>query len=161
MFFVGCNELVSEDNILTQQKKWIGDKVEQIKSDDGSIIAVVVRNDDYSKGINFVSKEEFPLQLGVSIYEKGHTIKPHFHLEKEIVTHKIQEVVHIDCGKTIVNLYDSYGNNFKSIKLSTGDTIFFVEGGHGFEMLEDTKIIEVKQGPYDGKTLDKKLIGGL
>lgn len=143
------------------KQNWIGDEVEKIISDDGAIIAIVVRKEYYKEGVNFVSKDEYPLQLGVSVYKKGNKIKPHFHLEKEIVTNKIQEVVHIDCGLTIVNLYDSYGNNFKSLKLSTGDTIFFVEGGHGFEMLEETKIIEVKQGPYDGKTLDKKMIGGI
>jgi hypothetical protein len=39
-----------------------------------------------------------------------------------------------------------------------GDTIFFVAGGHGFTMLEDSKIIEVKQGPYFGKDKDKLML---
>lgn len=142
-------------------ENWIGDEVEEIISDDGAIIAIVVRKEHYEEGVNFISKDEYPLQLGVSIYKKGNKIKPHFHLEKDIIIDKIQEVVHIDCGKAIVNLYDSYDNNFKSVELSTGDTIFFIDGGHGFEMLEETKIIEVKQGPYDGKILDKKIIGGI
>jgi hypothetical protein len=34
--------------------------------------------------------------------------------------------------------------------LLTGDVILLAGGGHGFEMLEETEIIEVKQGPYDG-----------
>jgi hypothetical protein len=28
--------------------------------------------------------------------------------------------------------------------------IVLVSGGHGFEMLEETEMIEVKQGPYTG-----------
>ena len=36
--------------------------------------------------------------------------------------------------------------------LNKGDVILLVNGGHGFEMLEKTEMIEVKQGPYiDGK----------
>jgi hypothetical protein len=34
--------------------------------------------------------------------------------------------------------------------LSAGDVILLAFGGHGFEMLEPTEIIEVKQGPYAG-----------
>ena len=67
-------------------------------------------------------------------------------------------MVHIKSGRTVVNLYDLNGKKFKSVELSDGDTIFFVDGGHGFEMLEDTKIIEVKQGPYFGKDKDKRMI---
>lgn len=134
--------------------------MEEIRSDDKRIIAIIVKNDFTKEGINFVSKEDYPLQLGVNRYKKGGEIKPHFHIDKEITINKIQEVVHIDSGRTLINLYDSNGKKFKSVELSAGDTIFFVDGGHGFEILEDTKIIEVKQGPYVGKTLDKKMIEG-
>ena len=129
--------------------------MEEIKSDDGEIIAIVVKRDFEKDGVNFVSKEDYPLQLGISSYRKGDTIKAHFHIEKEIRINKIQEVVHIKSGKTIVNLYDLDGKKFKSVELSDDDTILFVDGGHGFEMLEDTKIIEVKQGPYFGVEEDK------
>ena len=35
--------------------------------------------------------------------------------------------------------------------MKTGDVILLVSGGHGFEMLEESEIIEVKQGPYAGE----------
>ena len=132
--------------------------MEEIRSDDGTIIAIVARRDFGKDGVNFVSKEDFPLQLGISGYKKGATIKAHFHIEKEIKINKIQEVVHIESGRTRVNLYDLNGKKFKSVELSDDDTILFVDGGHGFEMLGDTKIIEVKQGPYFGKDEDKRMI---
>ena len=132
--------------------------MEEIKSDDGKIIAIVVKRDFEEDGVNFVSKRDFPLQLGISRYMKGEKIKAHFHIEKEIRINKIQEVVHIKSGRAMVNLYGLDGKKFKSVELSDGDTIFFVDGGHGFEMLEDTKIIEVKQGPYFGKDKDKRMI---
>ena len=132
--------------------------MEEIKSDDGTIIAIVVKRDFEKEGVNFVSKPDFPLQLGISNYKEGDKIKAHFHIERETTISKIQEVVHIESGRTIVSLYDLNGKKIKSAELSNGDTIFFVDGGHGFEMLEDTKIIEVKQGPYFGKDKDKRMI---
>jgi hypothetical protein len=132
--------------------------MEEIKSDDGKTIAIVVKRDSDKDGVNFVSKQEYPLQLGFSSYKQGATIKAHFHIEKEVLINKNQEVVHIKSGRTIVNLYDLKGEKITSVELSDGDTIFFVDGGHGFEMLEDTKIIEVKQGPYSGKDKDKRMI---
>jgi len=133
-------------------------ELEEIKSKDGKLIALVIRGDFENEGVNFVSKKEFPLQLGISSYKKGEKIKAHFHIEKEIKIDKVQEVVHIESGKAIVNLYDLDGEKIKSIGLLAKDTIFFVDGGHGFEMLEDTKLIEVKQGPYLGKNKDKRMI---
>lgn len=77
------------------------------------------------------------------------------HLNRKITIMNLQELVYIKSGETLVNLYDSNGELFQSVNLSTGDLIFLVSGGHGFEMFQDTKIIEVKQGPYLGKDKDK------
>jgi hypothetical protein len=34
--------------------------------------------------------------------------------------------------------------------LEGGDVILLASGGHGFEVLEEIEMIEVKQGPYAG-----------
>ena len=104
--------------------------MEEIKSEDGKIIAIVVKRDFEKEGVNFISKQDFPLQLGISSYKQGATIKAHFHIEKEVLINKLQEVVHIKSGRTIVNLYDLNGKKFKSVELSGDDTILFVDGGH-------------------------------
>jgi len=118
----------------------------------------VVRHNFQKSGVNFLSKADFPLQLGVSSYKEGERIKPHFHMKKEIVINEIQEVVHLESGKAVVSLYGSNNQKFDSVELQAGDTIFFVAGGHGFTMLDDTKIVEVKQGPYLGKDKDKAIL---
>ena len=45
--------------------------------------------------------------------------------------------------------------------LSPGDVILLISGGHGFEVLEDLNMVEVKQGPYtedrDKKRFEAKL----
>ena len=52
--------------------------------------------------------------------------------------------------------------------LQGGDVILLATGGHGFEVLEEIEMIEVKQGPYagdqdktrfDGITVDQVTIG--
>ena len=32
--------------------------------------------------------------------------------------------------------------------LGKGDVILFTDGGHGFTFLENTQMVEIKQGPY-------------
>jgi hypothetical protein len=132
--------------------------LEEIKSSDGSTIAIIVRKRFSKEGINFLSEAVFPLQLGINSYKKGHKIQSHFHQKREVVVNTVQEVIYFKSGSAQVTLYDLNKKLVKSLNLSAGDLIFFVDGGHGFELSEDTIIIEVKQGPYLGKDKDKELI---
>ena len=130
----------------------------EINDSTGSLIAIIVRSHFEKPGVNFLSDPSFSIQLGVSSYKKGHLIQPHVHLQREIKLNRIQEVVHVDSGRTKVTLYDLNRQKLDVVELGAGDTIFFVDGGHGFEFMEDTKFIEVKQGPYANKEKDKCLI---
>jgi mannose-6-phosphate isomerase-like protein (cupin superfamily) len=65
-----------------------------------------------------------------------------------------QEVLFIKSGKLRVDFYDEEQNYIESSLLSKGDVILLAKGGHGFKMLEQCEIIEVKQGPYCGE-MDK------
>ncbi len=132
--------------------------LEKVTSEDGSLIAIIMHAEETKEGTNFLSEKSFPLQLAVSSYNRGTMLKPHIHLKKEVLIREIQEIVHVESGCAKVDLYDSQGKWFKCVELSCGSTIFFVAGGHGFSMLEDTKLIEVKQGPYLGKEFDKVMI---
>lgn len=132
--------------------------MEEIKSSDGATIAIIVRKNFAKQGINFLTQDSFPLQLGVNSYKKGYKIKGHIHQKREVKVNNIQEVLYLKSGKVLVTLYDLNNKLIKSIDLSAGDLIFFVDGGHGVEMAEDTTFIEVKQGPYFGKTKDKEYI---
>jgi hypothetical protein len=38
----------------------------------------------------------------------------------------------------------------RSELLRAGDLIVFLAGGHGFRLLEDCVMLEIKQGPYSG-----------
>jgi hypothetical protein len=49
-----------------------------------------------------------------------------------------------------VDFYSEAGVYLESRELEPGDVILLIRGGHGFEVLEEIEMVEVKQGPYVG-----------
>lgn len=129
--------------------------MEKIESQ-GEIIAIIVRNASAVDGINFFSPPEFSQQLGLISRKKDYTIKRHAH---KLVARQVlvtQEVLHMLSGRIEITLYDKNRNLVKTVELKQGDTILLASGGHGIRFLEDSKILEVKQGPYSGVEGDKE-----
>lgn len=124
-------------------------QVEQIEWE-GEIIAVIVPGDVQSDGVKFFTPSSFSQQLGLLVHPKGATVRPHFHnlIAREVVV--TQEVLYVQQGKIEVDLYNGSGLRIATRILSEGDTIVLAGGGHGIRILEDSRIIEVKQGPYAG-----------
>jgi oxalate decarboxylase/phosphoglucose isomerase-like protein (cupin superfamily) len=113
--------------------------------------AIVIRKDEKVDGISFYSPTEFPQQIGLMSRRKGHVVERHFHNIAQRTIDVTQEVLLIRNGSCIVSLYDDQGEILATIKLSEGDVILLAHGGHGIEMLEDTEILEIKQGPYSAQ----------
>jgi hypothetical protein len=120
------------------------------------IVRSVVKTD---KKYNFLTDPESSLQLGVSSYAGGEVIPAHAHHVNERRTQSGQEFILIGEGKLRVTLYDESRAPLSSHDLGVGDMILLVSGGHGFEVLEPCRIVEVKQGPYQGKEADKVVFG--
>ena len=51
-------------------------------------------------------------------------------------------------GRIKVDLYGIHKKKFRSLYLSAGDIVIFMGGGHAVHILEDTELIEVKNGPF-------------
>ncbi len=130
------------------------DQVEKIKKGN-QIYAIVLRKDFSQQGVNFFSPWDFSQQFGVLIHKKGKTVKRHRH---KLVRRKIlrtAEALIVLVGKMKVDVYNNKAMRLKTVVLNSGDAILLARGGHGVEILEDSKIIEIKQGPYAGYD-DKK-----
>jgi hypothetical protein len=127
----------------------------------GRAYALVLRASATSdEKYNFLTGPESPLQLGVNFYEAGETIKAHYHLPRHLETNQIQEFILIGEGKTTLTLFDADDRSpFCDLLLEKGDMVLLLAGGHGFKVHEPTKLVEVKQGPYDGKAKDKVVFG--
>jgi len=129
--------------------------VEEIRLNQ-EIIAIIIRNEFQEEGLKFYTPNEFSQQLGYMKHPKGHKITPHIH---KLVVREVkftQEVLFIRRGKVKVDLYSDAKEYFQSVILVTGDLILLAAGGHGFEILEDSEIIEVKQGPFINPKEDKE-----
>lgn len=123
-------------------------------------IAIIIRDSFHKKGIEFVTPGEFSQQLAYMSHEKGHTIVPHFHNRIQRDIHYTQEVLVIKQGKLRADFYDEACNYLESTVLEAGDIILLSSGGHGFEVLEDLVMVEIKQGPYLGEN-DKTRFDGV
>lgn len=127
--------------------------------DKGEMIAIILRNEFESEKINFLTPNNFSQQLGYLPHKKGDKIKAHRHIYNRREVHFTQEALLIKKGKVKVNLYNSQKLFICSEILTQGDIILLCGGGHGFEILEDSVMIELKQGPYTGES-DKERFDG-
>lgn len=132
------------------------EKIEKIIEGE-KILAIVVRKDSSLEGVNFFTPQDFSQQLALLVHEKGKIIKPHKHkiIKREISL--TQEVLIVLEGRMKVDIYDEKAKKIKSIIIAEGDTILLSHGAHAIEILEKSRIIEVKQGPYAGVD-DKEFI---
>ena len=121
--------------------------VEEILEND-VLLAIIIRSNFKREGIQFFTPSHFSQQLGYMNRGKGYKIDAHSHRLVERKVSVTQEVLIIRSGSLRIELFDSKQNFVKEVVLMTGDTILLASGGHAIEMLEDTELIEVKQGPY-------------
>ena len=125
---------------------------------DNEVLAIILRGDTYIDGTEFLTPNEYPFQMGVHSKKTGDESKPHIHKSVPRTITASQEMLHIDHGKVEVSFFGKDFNKLETKTLSSGDTVLFVRGGHGIKFLEDSKIIEVKQGPYEGAEKDKEYV---
>ena len=114
-------------------------------------LAVIIRAGYTNTGIEFFTTENDSQQLGYMNRPQGYEILPHRHNIVQREVRLTQEVLYIKSGKVRVDFYDNEQNYLESRIVSKGDVILLADGGHGFMMLEQSEIIEVKQGPYCGE----------
>jgi mannose-6-phosphate isomerase-like protein (cupin superfamily) len=116
----------------------------------GIIYAMIIRSSFTADGVNFFTPNDFSQQLAYMRHPAGRIIDAHVHNPVPREVHYTLEVLFIRRGRLRVDFYDKERNYIESRELARGDTILLAEGGHGFEVIEEVEMIEVKQGPYAG-----------
>ena len=114
----------------------------------GKLLAVIIYDSYNAPGVNFFTPNELSQQVAHMAHRKGKIIDAHVHnpVHREVLY--TQEALFIKSGKLRVDFYDDSRTYLESRLLGAGDVILLVSGGHGFEVVEDLRMIEVKQGPY-------------
>lgn len=134
-------------------------QVEEVKKK-YKLLAMIIRNGYTCNGVDFITPNEYSQQVAYMHHPTGKVIDAHVHnlVHRNVVL--TQEVLFIKKGILRVDFYDEYEDYLESRDLHAGDIILLVSGGHGFTVLEEVEMIEVKQGPYAGDN-DKKRFEGI
>ena len=103
------------------------------------------------KGIKFFTSKDLNLQIGFMSHDSKHKIQPHYHLKRGKIIKDMSEFLIIFKGKIKVLFYNKKKLLVKSKILNSKDMILIISGAHGFEILKNTEMLEVKQGPFVGE----------
>jgi len=113
------------------------------------LLALIVRGKYRNKkGITFFTPNDSTQQFGYMKHKKKHIIKPHMHKKRMTRILYTSEVILILKGILRVDFYTSIKKYLFSKILKKNDIIMLVHGGHGFKVLKDIEMLEIKQGPY-------------
>lgn len=123
--------------------------IRQVASN-GQLLAIIISHRFSEAGIHFCTPNDLSQQLAYMRHPAGKSIAPHKHNLVVRTVSFTQEVLFIKRGKLRADFYDDSQVYVESCILEAGDTMLLAGGGHGFEVLEEVEMIEVKQGPYVG-----------
>ena len=128
--------------------------IEKIKHQN-KLFALIVRGKYRNKkGISFFTDNKAIQQFGYMNHKKNHIIKPHLHKKQTRKLLHTSEVILILKGVLRVDFYNKKKIYLFSKLLREKDIIMLVHGAHGFKVIRDVQMLEIKQGPYITK-LDK------
>lgn len=134
-------------------------KLQIIRKKD-KLLAIIIRDGYDCEGVDFLTPSEYSQQIAYMHHPTGKIIDAHIHNLVHRNVAFTQEVLFIKKGKLRIDFYDDYKDYLESYVLNAGDTILLASGGHGFKVIEEVQMIEVKQGPYSGED-DKIRFGGI
>ncbi len=117
------------------------------------IYAIIIRSKFKKRGIHFFTENKDTFQLGYINYKTNHQIIPHYHPNKKKIVNTTTEALIIKRGIIKVNFFDEKKKKkyFKSKILKKGDIILILRGGHGFTVIKNVEMFEIKQGPFNPK----------
>lgn len=129
-------------------------------TDHGRTLAIIGKRPQVD-GIKFITESKDPFQVGIMERPKGYAVAPHRHPDRSITITSISEFFYVESGKVRLTLFDDAWNEVAKEEIAVGEFALILSGGHGVEFLEDTRICEVKQGPYPGDKASKEFLSSI
>ena len=126
----------------------------EIISDKDQILTYIIRARHLPTSTQFITPPEYKQQVGYVVYPAGGEVARHTHRPLQRHLEGTSEVLLVKKGVCLLDVYNDAHDLVGTRQLSEGDLILMVSGGHGLRILEDTVLLEIKQGPYTG--LDEK-----
>ncbi len=105
-----------------------------------------------------LTEDPLPLQLVLLNRDAGAYVRPHYHRNDAPATSAMRhQILVCQRGRLRVGLYTSSGARLGHVTLAPGDLVLMCEG-HSLEFLEpETKVIEIKMGPFPGSDAADKV----
>jgi hypothetical protein len=127
--------------------------------DEYKLIAVIISAAFSKDGIEFFTPNNFSQQLAYMKRPAGYKIQEHLHRPVFRNVKYTLETLFVRKGRVRLDFYSESKKFLQSRELHSGDVVLLVSGGHGLEMLEESEIVEVKQGPYTGDEDKERFLG--
>lgn len=123
-----------------------------VKDKSGKLIAMIVNIDSSNEKKQFFTNNEDDVQFGVFSLEEKEIIENHYHPTKNRRITTTSEVLVVLEGEVEATLFDDNLDLISSHIIKKGNVLITFSGGHGLKVIKKTKLLEIKQGPYDEKT---------
>ncbi|MBI5296370.1 MAG: hypothetical protein HY869_12915 [Chloroflexi bacterium] len=119
-------------------------------SHQNQVLCIIIRGNYLPEQTTFITLPEYKQQLGFVVYPEGGEIPRHVHrpIERRLVGTSESLIIKKGCCQ--LDIYNDARELVATRELHEGDIMFMVSGGHGYRMLEDTVLLEIKTGPYTG-----------
>lgn len=124
-----------------------------------AVVARHIMPDDIKPGLNFFSNDNEFIQVGVWDYDAKKDLLAHIHNEVDRNVKRTCETLYVISGSLEAHIYDMSEKQIDSFVVKAGEILILLECGHGYKILEDnTKVLEIKNGPYLGADADRRRI---
>ncbi|HME43785.1 MAG TPA: hypothetical protein VKF36_11910 [Syntrophorhabdales bacterium] len=132
------------------------DNVVEVRDASGALLAYKIGT-NLPDGLKPYSKEADFIQVLSWGYQSGKKLQSHIHLPSPRVASHTQEAIVVLSGRVKADVFDRNRDILAQLILQAGDCMVFLDGGHGYEILNDnTHVLEIKNGPYPGLEADKE-----
>jgi hypothetical protein len=119
-------------------------------SDQDQVLCVLIDTSHLPECTTFLTPADFKQQVGFVVYPAGGEVSRHVHMPLERHLVGTSEVILVMKGHCLLDIYNDRHELITTRELDPGDLMLMVGGGHGFRMMDDTVLLEIKQGPYTG-----------
>ncbi len=116
--------------------------------DNDQLLAIIIKFEDIDKEKNFLTDNPEEFQIASFNLKKNEIILNHYHPKQERKIFNTSEMITLLEGKIKIKIFKSDNTLVHSEILKSGDSVAMFDGGHGIEIIEDSKFIESKQGPF-------------
>jgi hypothetical protein len=124
----------------------------------GLLLARHVILGSFRQGLAFYSQDEEFLQVGSWRYNNGQRLRAHSHNIVPREVNRTNEVVVVLQGAMAARIFDEQREYVETVTVKQGELLILMNGGHDYTILEDdTRILEIKNGPFLGRDVDKTL----